>query len=388
MMDDFDRNIFCLEGLPFDAMGYGDAIARIHASIDNQRPCFLSTPNLNFLISCRKDTGFRDSVIQSDLSVVDGMPLVWLARLLTIPIKVRVAGASLFERLRQGPSRAKEHPGNEHLSVYFFGGPDGVAENACNKLNAEAGAVTCAGFQSPGFGSVESLSGDDRIDRINASGADFLVVSLGARKGQAWIQRNRFRILAPVISHLGAVVNFVAGTVSRAPLWMQQVGLEWLWRIREEPTLWKRYAIDAFGLARLLLGRVLPYAVWNLFRNRTDPGPCRSVQVHDEGGDCRIEIQGAQPDVVPEDVRDQFRWLAFRRVAVLVDLSRVGVFGPGFLGQLLMLKKHQNMNGKTLRFTGLSRQAKRLFRWNGAAFLLEPDGVDPLVAGGLQTALS
>lgn len=84
------------------------------------------------------------------------------------------------------------------------------------------------------------MSNAETIERINASGADFLVVSLGARKGQAWIMQNRQHLSVLLISHLDAMVNFVAGTVSRAQQWMQRFGLEWLWRIKEEPVLWRR----------------------------------------------------------------------------------------------------------------------------------------------------
>ena len=86
---------------------------------------------------------------------------------------------------------------------------------------------------------------------MNAARPDFLVVSLGAAKGQAWIMRNLHRLDVPLVSHLGAVVNFVAGEVRRAPRWMQRSGLEWAWRVKEEPALLRRYAGDALRLLPL-----------------------------------------------------------------------------------------------------------------------------------------
>jgi N-acetylglucosaminyldiphosphoundecaprenol N-acetyl-beta-D-mannosaminyltransferase len=151
------------------------------------------------------------------------------------------------------------------LRVFFFGGPDGVAARASEALNRQHNpSMVCVGFESPGFGSVEQMSSDACIARINATGADFVVVALGARKGQAWIEHNRKRLTAPVISHLGAVVNFVAGTVVRAPAWVQKAGLEWAWRIKEEPALWRRYASDGLQFGHLLITRVLPGAVLQL----------------------------------------------------------------------------------------------------------------------------
>src|SRR5207244_10946213 len=100
------------------------------------------------------------------------------------------------------------------------------------------------GVLDPGFGSVEEMSRDHIIDKVNAGAADFLAVSLGAKKGQLWLHRNHQRLTIPVRAHLGVTVNFQAGTVKRAPLRLRAWGLEWLWRIKEEPHLWRRYAHD------------------------------------------------------------------------------------------------------------------------------------------------
>ena len=247
-------------GLPFDAVTLDGAVAQVRHAVQRRVPLFISTPNLNFLISSQTDAAFRQSVIQSDLSLADGMPIIWLAKLLGIPIKERVAGSTLFEVLRSGPAALGTPP----IKVYFFGGPAGVAQAAAQQINAtgqlHGGGMHCVGYASPGFGSISDMSTPAIIDQINAAQADFVVVALGAAKGQAWIQNNRARLDAPVISHLGAVVNFVAGTVMRAPTWAQRFGLEWAWRIKEEPALWRRYWGDGLGLMRLMLTQVVPQA--------------------------------------------------------------------------------------------------------------------------------
>src|SRR5262249_32434527 len=144
---------------------------------------------------------------------------------------------------------------------------EGAARTAAEALNSARAGLRCAGYEAPGFGSIAEMSAPSSIARINASGADFVVVALGARKGQAWIEHNRSRLEAPVVSHLGAVLNFAAGRVRRAPRWMQRTGLEWLWRIREERALWRRYLSDALAAARLVFTRVLPLA-WEMRRAR------------------------------------------------------------------------------------------------------------------------
>jgi N-acetylglucosaminyldiphosphoundecaprenol N-acetyl-beta-D-mannosaminyltransferase len=195
-MTDFTRPVHCLLGLPFDALDMGQAARRLeHARAERTR-CLLSTPNLNYLNVAQHDRVFRDSVCRSDISVADGMPLIWISRLLGVPLRERVSGSGLFDALRrQSPNAWK---------VFFFGGPQGAGSRACEMLAADASAMRGAGHRYPGFGSVQQMSGDEWIDHINASGADFLVVSLGSAKGQAWISHNLDRLRTPVVSHLGA----------------------------------------------------------------------------------------------------------------------------------------------------------------------------------------
>ena len=108
------------------------------------------------------------------------------------------------------------HPTNP-LKVFLFGGPEGVAAKAHKNLNAETDGIECTGSLSPGFGTVDEMSTSSIIEAINSSNADFLVAALGAKKGQAWLRKNQDRIQIPIRAHLGATMNFQAGTVKRAP---------------------------------------------------------------------------------------------------------------------------------------------------------------------------
>ncbi|MFC7408445.1 WecB/TagA/CpsF family glycosyltransferase [Hydrogenophaga atypica] len=249
---------FSIAGLPFDVLDQAEAVNRVCTAIQRQERLFFSTPNLNFLVMAQEDEAFRQSVLASDLSLADGMPVVWLSRLQGTPLPERVAGSTVFEQLRSGAGQGVL---GRPIKVYFFGGPPGVAEKACSVLNAEhaagRGQMLGVGAFCPGFGSVADMSAPATIAAINASGADLLVVALGAKKGQAWIMHNLDQLTIPVVSHLGAVVNFVAGTVERAPLTWQRWGFEWLWRIRQEPALFKRYWNDGWGLVYLIAHALL-----------------------------------------------------------------------------------------------------------------------------------
>ena len=353
----------CLFGLPFDAVDLDAAEQRIRTAVEQRSPCFLSTPNLNFLIACQSDTSFRNSVINSDLSVADGMPVVWLSRLLGAPIRERVPGSTLFDRLRRG-SGAK-------LAVFFFGGSDGVAEQACRQLTIEDQRLTCAGYASPGYGSVEDMSTEETIQRINANKADILVVALGARKGQAWIERNRHRLDVPVISHLGAVLNFVAGTVARAPAWLQNIGLEWLWRIKEEPELGRRYLVDGLMFLRLLVTRALPYA-WYIYRHKHAKRDLESasVEARDTSTEIVIRLVGpwVQENLAP--LRDCFAKAARAGKDVRIDLEHVSYLDASVLGLVLLLYGSQTRAGRRLDCSAASPEVRRILRYGCSEFLL------------------
>lgn len=289
---DLGRDAYALLGLVFDASTIEGAAAHLRRCVEHGERCFLSTPNVNFAIAALNDRAFRGSVLQSDFSVADGAPLVALGRWLGLPLPERVAGSDLFAHLRRHGDPARP------LKVFFFGGEDGVAAQAAAALEAERGPLRCVGFESPGFGSIESMSGDDVLARINASGADFVVVSLGAKKGQAWILRNRDRLTAPLISHLGAVVNFVAGRVRRAPRWLQALGGEWLWRIGAEPALWRRYAHDGVALLRWL-PTVAPTR-WRLRKPPPRaPAHFEEDRAHDDRSDFRLHGVWTRADLPP-----------------------------------------------------------------------------------------
>lgn len=371
---DFRRQVVCILGLPFDVVTLEQAVEKVSDAAARKSRCFLSTPNLNFAVASMKGGAFRDSVIRSDLSVADGMPLVWIARLLGLPIRERVAGSTLFEMLRDGSAR-KTNAGL--MSVYFFGGPDGVAERAAEKLNASSSWLRCVGHESPGFDSVENMSSNAVIDRINASGADFVVMALGAKKGQAWIERNLPLLRAPVISHLGAVVNFVAGTVSRAPVWVRQLGCEWLWRIKEEPALWRRYWSDGLMLLKLAVTRIAPCAVATRLKGRDLEGMARarvSVRMHDRCS--RIVASGAWGDGNLSALRDACERITAMPCNVRVDFGRVTQIDSACIGLLLLLYGHQTKIGRDFEMHNVRPSVMRTMRLHCADYLVaRPDRV-------------
>jgi N-acetylglucosaminyldiphosphoundecaprenol N-acetyl-beta-D-mannosaminyltransferase len=297
------------------------------------------------------------------------MPIVWLGRLLGIPIKHRIAGADIFDRLK-----SKKISGNQ-LKVFLFGSEEGIAETACRKLNAESGiSMSCVGSYYPGFGSVDDMSTPTIIDAINASDADFLAVALGAKKGQTWLQRNHVRLRTPVRVHLGATINFQAGTLKRAPALMQRLGIEWLWRIKEEPQLWRRYWKDGLALLGLLITRVFPLLLVTFWSQLTVRrlGEDLNAASSDDHDSVIISLDGIATAKTVEKAAVLFESAGGKSKDVVVNFTNTRQIDARFLGLILMLDKYLKKQGNQLRLSGTSPRIEKLFRLNGFEFLLRP----------------
>lgn len=365
--EDISRRVYCVLGMPLDAFDMDSALKTAGDAALQRKPYLLSTPNLNFLINTLTNGNFRESVLLSDMSITDGMPLVWIAKLLGLPIRNRVAGSELFEKMVQ------QSPAARPIKVFLFGGAEGVAENAAAAINASSKGVECVGTLNPGFGSIEDISSDVIIEKINASGADFLVVALGAQKGQEWLLRNHDRLKPALRAHLGASMNFQAGTVARAPRLFQKFGLEWLWRIKEEPQLWRRYRHDGLALIRLMFSRVMPLALKHHVLDRLAPKKAQplEIKVKEELLSRTLMVKGHAVEANIDDAIECFRsGLSDRCGSLTVDLSGVKAIDQRFLGLLMMARKQAVRNGVAFHITTESRAIKRAFKLNEAAYLL------------------
>jgi N-acetylglucosaminyldiphosphoundecaprenol N-acetyl-beta-D-mannosaminyltransferase len=363
--DDLSREVYCVLGIPVDAIDMPSVVSRIETAAVNKVPFLITAPNLNTLVNSLSDPEFRESLLLSDLCPVDGMPIVWIARLLGVPIKHRIAGSDFFDAIKARCNHAKP------LKVFLFGGAEGVGAAACCALNSTSSGLYCVGSLNPGFGSVEEMSRDDIFHKANSSDADFLVASLGAQKGQLWLLRNHHRLVIPVRAHLGAAINFAAGSLRRAPVFTQKFGLEWLWRIKEEPYLWRRYWTDGRALLRLLLTHVLPLIIWTCWLQLKSRHCGEDLVVTQVIGQKSVTVSLSGPATVRhvDKVVSSFRNAIAANKSITIDFADVTWVDARFLGLLLVLIK----TVKGIGLTGLSPKAQRVFRLNGLEFLLRCD---------------
>jgi N-acetylglucosaminyldiphosphoundecaprenol N-acetyl-beta-D-mannosaminyltransferase len=365
--DDLSREVYCILGVPIDAVEMPTVLHVIEAAARNGTTFVISTPNLNFLVNSQRDEAFRESLLFSDLCPVDGMPIVWIARLMGIPINDRTAGSDIFEALKNRPSSRSA------IKIFMFGAKEGVAAAAAKSLNTKIGGLSCVGWVCPGWGTVEELSQQKFVDQINASKADFLVASLGAIKGQLWLQRNHYDLRIPIRAHLGATINFQAGLVKRAPAILRRIGLEWLWRLKEEPHLWRRYFHDGTVLLFLTLTRVLPLAIQA--RSLRRRGARRELDLairRVEGPDTvTLGLSGyAVASHIGEAVR-HFREVVGSQKRVVIDFSETRAVDSRFLGLLLMVRKQLKSRGRAPQCVGVPKRLQMSFRLNGLGYLLQ-----------------
>lgn len=364
--DDLSREVYGLFGMPIDALDRNMVVEQIKSAARAGRPFLISTPNLNFLRISRADPEFRESLLRSDLCAADGMPIVWLARLLGTPIKQRVSGSDLFETLKSKVSVSRP------IKVFLFGGAEGVAKTVCQILNARSTGIQCVGWLNPGFGTIDQMSSDDIIAIMNQSSADLLAVFLNAQKAQSWLLRNHDRLKVPIRGQFGATINYQAGTIRRAPIILRHMGLEWLWRIKEEPYLWQRYWLDGLMLARLLVSAALPMALrrgWRHFvlRERSE----LAIGTREQSDALIVNLAGdASASNIAQSIAC-FRSALSQKQNIAVDISRMQSIDSRFFGLLLMVRKQLNKQGRALKFIGVSKRGRRSFRLSGFEFMLE-----------------
>jgi N-acetylglucosaminyldiphosphoundecaprenol N-acetyl-beta-D-mannosaminyltransferase len=303
-------------------------------------------------------------MLLSDLCLADGMPLIWIAKLLRIPIHERIAGSDLFGRLKAASGTGRR------LRVFLLGGAEGLAAAVGARLNAEPGGLQCVGVLNPGFGTIEEMSSPKIIDEINASDADLIAVFFGAEKAQAWLLHNHWRLRPPVRAQFGATINFEAGTVRRAPPMLRSTGFEWLWRIKEEPYLWRRYWSDGKALLAMLVTCVLPLM---LSERRTRNFSRLSIARSEDHGSVTLALSGAAVAADVDGAIEQFRDALDCGKRVIVDVSNTQYIDARFFGLFLMVRKQLAGRGQALLFTGASAGLRRIFRMNRFEFLLSQE---------------
>jgi len=248
-----------LLGVDFDDVTRDQVLSWIEACIARRdRPRMICTPNADHLLLMRRDAEFRRIVAKADLVVPDGMGVVYAAKLLSRTFKQNVGGRLLLPAFAAIAAR-------RHYRLFLLGGRDAAqVEAAVTRLTEQNPGLEICGYAPPFR--QEFTEGETRelLRIVRAAAPDVLFVCLGTPKQEKWIGRNLEKIGVPVCIGVGAALDVVSGRVREPPRWMTDVGLEWLFKLCQEPRrLWRRYGIGVPRFALLVMFEWLRITILN-----------------------------------------------------------------------------------------------------------------------------
>ena len=232
------RAIVSLFGIDFAVMNLEQAAEAIVLAAEKGTKGLVVTPNADHVVRYSRSQRFRSVVDGALMRFADGMPIVWVSRLLKVPLPERVTGADLLPAIVSLTA-------TRGARTFFLGGHSGVAEKAKGVLCERFKGAQVVGVYSPPFGfEKDQMETRKIIEMINALDVHILFFGVGSPKQEYWAHEHLSELKVGPIVCVGAAFDFAAGEIKRAPLWLQNIGGEWLWRLGQEPKrLWKRYIL-------------------------------------------------------------------------------------------------------------------------------------------------
>jgi N-acetylglucosaminyldiphosphoundecaprenol N-acetyl-beta-D-mannosaminyltransferase len=225
-----------LLGVPLALTDYASTLDWIDASVRAREPGYVCVAAVHTVMACQEDPELRDAVLGASFTVPDGQPLVWALNALGHRLPDRVYGPELMER-------ACERAARNGLRFYLYGGRNnGALAELARNLRLRHPGLKIVGGHCPPFRPPTADEEQALADEINRARPDVVWVGIGVPKQEKWMARMRDRLEAPVLVGVGAAFDFHAGLVPQAPDRLQRVGLEWAFRLMQEPRrLWRRY---------------------------------------------------------------------------------------------------------------------------------------------------
>jgi N-acetylglucosaminyldiphosphoundecaprenol N-acetyl-beta-D-mannosaminyltransferase len=248
-------------GVPIDPLTMEDVLSLVDQAIERRARLHIGVVNAAKLVNMRRESHLREDVLASDVILADGMPIVWASRLLGNPLPERVAGIDLMlEILRRGAVRG--------YRVYCLGATQDVLDRAVERMLADFPGIAIVGRRNGYFAAEEA---EAVAQEIRAARPDVLFVAMTSPKKENFLHRFSPHMQVPVCHGVGGSFDVLAGKVRRAPVAWQRLGLEWLYRVLQEPRrLWKRYLVTNTRFCAMVLSQWL-----GSFRRGDEPEPER-----------------------------------------------------------------------------------------------------------------
>lgn len=222
-----------------DNLTMAETLNEIDKLIQEKNCSYVVTPNVDHIVRLEKDEELQKVYKNASLILTDGKPLIWISKWYKTPIKEKISGSDLFPNVC-------ELAANKNYTMYLLGAAEGVADTAAKNLMKKYPGLNVVGTYSPPFGFEKNEQEMNKIKtQIQAVHPDILIVGLGCPKQEKFMYYHCKELGVPISFGLGASIDFEAGNIKRAPKWMSNHGLEWLYRFSKEPKrLFKRYFVD------------------------------------------------------------------------------------------------------------------------------------------------
>lgn len=220
------RNTVEILGVNVDKVTFGEALERLERLMNTDGVSAVFTPNPEIVMAAHEDADFRDILNSADLCTADGIGVVYASKMIKDPVPERVAGFDLTCVLLEKAAKG----GN---GVFLFGSKPGVAETAKAKMEEKYPGIRIVGTRNGYFKPEDNA---EIVEQINESGADLLLVCLGAPKQEKWIAENRDKLKVKLCMGVGGTLDVFAGTSKRAPEIFIKLNLEWLYRGLKQPS--------------------------------------------------------------------------------------------------------------------------------------------------------
>lgn len=229
-----------------DNLTMSETLNEIDKLIQKKNCSYVVTPNVDHIVRLEKDEELQKVYKNGSLILTDGKPLIWISKWYKTPIKEKISGSDLFPRVCQLAA-------NKNYTMYLLGAAEGVADTAARNLMKKYPGLNVVGTYSPPFGFEKNEQEMNKIKtQIQEVHPDILIVGLGCPKQEKFMYYHCKELGVPISFGLGASIDFEAGNIKRAPKWMSNHGLEWLYRFSKEPKrLFKRYFVDDLKIIQL-----------------------------------------------------------------------------------------------------------------------------------------
>lgn len=350
VMSEWNRRSVAVLGVPFDNVTMHEAMALIEEKIHERGFHQVATANVDFVIHAMSDQVLQEVLCSCDLVVPDGMPIVWASRLMGCSLKERVSGIDMVPRLAELAAK-------RGWGIFLLGASELSSLTAAEVLKERFPRLRIVGRYSPPVSNLAEMDHEQILSRIERAQPHILLVAMGHPKQEQWLAMHRDRLRVPVCMGVGASLDFLAGVVSRAPLWMQRTGFEWLYRAAQEPRrLAQRYMADAFGLARHLPAQVAANAI----QPRKPLNP--AIRTERFSLASVISVNGDVTPPMLTELEDHLDRAHYENSDIILNLSETAYFGLDSVALLVRLAQLMKRENRHFWLAGVPGHITRVFR--------------------------